>query len=390
MTLLRFVPAAAVLAAAAVAHAADPPDPAVARILAVGREGTGNSEAAAAWRDLVGRGPNAVFAALPHLDPDRPAASNWLRLAVQTVAEKERAAGRQLPADKLEAFVRDTGRSPDGRALAFTLLAKIDPAAPGRLLPAMLDDPSGGLRREAVASAIEKAQKDLDAGKKDEATAAFRTLFDKARDKDQVDDLAARLKKLGVETDVVGHYGFLTRWWVIGPFDNVGGKGFATAYPPETKVDLAAKPIGKDGKTELAWKPHTSAAPLGVIDLNKAVSKHMGAVGYAYTEIESPAERRVEFRIGTGGAVKVFLNGKLTFASPVYHNGHKMDQYTAPVTLAKGRNALLVKVCQNEQTDSWAQDWEFQLRVCDAIGGAVPLAVATPPADAAKAAAGGN
>ena len=36
-----------------------------------------------------------------------------------------------------------------------------------------------------------------------------------------------------------------------------------------------------------------------------------------------------------------------------------------------GTNVILLKICQNEQTESWAQDWEFQLRVCDGLGTAV-------------------
>jgi hypothetical protein len=31
----------------------------------------------------------------------------------------------------------------------------------------------------------------------------------------------------------------------------------------------------------------------------------------------------------------------------------------------------LLKICQNEQTEEWAQNWAFQFRVCDAIGTAV-------------------
>jgi hypothetical protein len=50
-----------------------------------------------------------------------------------------------------------------------------------------------------------------------------------------------------------------------------------------------------------------------------------------------------------------------------------MDQHVGRGTLKAGRNEILVKVCQNEQTDSWAQQWSFQLRVTDALGGAVAL-----------------
>jgi hypothetical protein len=31
----------------------------------------------------------------------------------------------------------------------------------------------------------------------------------------------------------------------------------------------------------------------------------------------------------------------------------------------------VVKVCQNEQTEPWAQNWAFQLRLCDATGKAI-------------------
>jgi hypothetical protein len=49
-----------------------------------------------------------------------------------------------------------------------------------------------------------------------------------------------------------------------------------------------------------------------------------------------------------------------------------MDQYRSPVLLQAGTNKILLKICQNEQTEDWAQDWEFQIRVCDASGTAVP------------------
>ena len=48
-----------------------------------------------------------------------------------------------------------------------------------------------------------------------------------------------------------------------------------------------------------------------------------------------------------------------------------MDQYVSTGVLKPGRNVILLKVCQNEQDQSWAQDWKFQLRVCDATGTAV-------------------
>jgi hypothetical protein len=48
-----------------------------------------------------------------------------------------------------------------------------------------------------------------------------------------------------------------------------------------------------------------------------------------------------------------------------------MDQYKLRCHLRRGANTILVKCCQNEQTESWTAEWEFQLRVCDSTGTAL-------------------
>ena len=78
-----------------------------------------------------------------------------------------------------------------------------------------------------------------------------------------------------------------------------------------------------------------------------------------------------DFRIGCINANKLWLNGALLTANQVYHSGMEVDQYVATAKLKKGRNLILVKVAQNEQEDSWAQRWQFQLRICDDIGTAL-------------------
>jgi hypothetical protein len=56
----------------------------------------------------------------------------------------------------------------------------------------------------------------------------------------------------------------------------------------------------------------------------------------------------------------------------------RMDQHVGAGVLHAGRNEILVKICQNEQTEDWAQSWSFQLRVCDASGVAVQLNAVAP------------
>jgi hypothetical protein len=108
-----------------------------------------------------------------------------------------------------------------------------------------------------------------------------------------------------------------------------------------------------------------------MVDLNAALGKNKGAAAYAYAEFVSDAERPVDVRIGSIVAIKVWVNGKLVDSRETYHSGTSIDQYIAHAVLQPGVNRILVKCCENEQTEQWAQDWQFQLRICDAVGTAV-------------------
>jgi hypothetical protein len=298
-------------------------------------------------------------------------AVNWLRAAVDALAEQALAAKKRLPAAELEKFIGETRHSGVARRLAYEWLCRVDPTAPSRFLPGMLNDPSRDLRRDAVDVVLRDAQEHFDL-----ATAAYRKAFAAARDKDQVERIAKQLKSLGVETSLAAHFGFIQKWLLLAPFENTNGVGFQAAYPPEKGIDLDRAYAGKKDAT-LRWVEHTTTDPYGLIDFNKAIGKHMGVTGYAYTVVQSPEERPVQLRACCNSALKIFLNGQEIFFREEYHHGFKMDQHVAHGTLRRGRNEILVKVCQNEQKDEWAQKWDFQLRVCDALGGAVPLTVVT-------------
>ena len=77
--------------------------------------------------------------------------------------------------------------------------------------------------------------------------------------------------------------------------------------------------------------------------------------------------------LASPNAIKLFVNDKEVYFKEEYHSGKKHDQHVANVTLKKGANELLVKVCQNDKSASWMKPWEFAARVCDATGGALPV-----------------
>jgi hypothetical protein len=355
----------------------------LSQIKAVSKEGAGNQEAGAAWKDLVSLGGDAILPTLAAMDDATPPAANWLRSAVNSLAEKETAAGKKLPTEPLEAFVKDRKHNPAARRLAYELLVEADAKTPDRLLPTMLDDPSIELRRDAVAVGLAKAEKLAGGAAKSE----YAKLFAAVRDDEQAKKIAAALEKHGGRADLVAQFGIVTKWVLAGPFDGPNASGFKTDYPPETKLDLTATYKGKGG-VQVKWKPFTvevdpkkyDLEEVGEVDLNKAIGKIKDTVAYAYTVVESDKERAVEIRYGCINASKLFLNGKQVFAREEYHHGENFDQYVARVTLKPGKNDLLLKVCQNDQKEPYAQVWQFKLRVCDATGGPVPVKV-VPPAN---------
>lgn len=339
-------------------------------IKSVGPEGKGNAQAAAAWKQLAAGRAASIPTILLALDDANPLAANYLRNAVETIAQRELQQGGKLPATELEAFLKETRHEPRARRLAFDLLARTDKTAPDRLIPGMLNDPSVELRRDAVQRLIAQGDKQFALQKQDDAKATFAAALAGARDDDQVQIIKKRLEGLGEKVDLPRHFGFLMTWQLVAPFDNTDKKGLNTVYPPEQGIDLNAEYEGKGGM-KIRWSTHTTDNEYGIVDVAKALSSFKGAVSYATTEFVSEKEQPVEFRLGTPNSWKVWLNGELLFSREEYHRGMSLDQYKMRGTLKPGRNVILIKVCQNEQKEEWAQRWQFQLRVCDATGTAV-------------------
>jgi len=335
----------------------------LAKVKAVGVKGEGHREAGAAAKVLAKSSPADLPVILGAMDGSSVLAENWLRGIAEAVANKQ---GGKLPVAELEKFLGQTKHSPRARRLAYELIASVDKSAEGRLIPTLLNDPSLELRRDAVALALADAAKVKVKGPR---MAAYRKAFTAARDNDQIKEAADKLKELGDSVDLPTHYGFLLTWQILGPFDNTGDKGWDIAYPPEIKVELKAKHSGLKG--EIGWKETTSKDDFGDVDLAKVLDKHKGAIAYAFTEFVSEKDQAVDLRLGCTNANKIWLNGEELTANHVYHAGREIDQYLAKGKMKKGKNAILLKICQNEQTEPWAQGWQFQLRVCDSIGTAI-------------------
>lgn len=344
----------------------------------VGPEGSGNVQAAAAWKKLAAGDTSSLVPILEAMDGANDLTLNWLRAAADTISGRVLSTNGSLPLADLGLFLQDTRHNPSARRLDFELLARIDAATTDRLLPGMLNDPSVEIRFDAVQKLIGQARQSLAASNKAGATLLFQQALGSARDVGQIKDISTNLVELGQTVDSLKLLGFQTEWKIIGPFDNADRKGFDAVYPPEQKMDVAAEYDGKTGKVK--WRDYVVTDEYGKVDLNQAYGKLKSVVAYATTDFVSERAQTAEVRLGCETSWKVWLNGKLVFGRDEYHYDSQIDQYKMPVQLQSGRNTILVKVCQNEQTEDWTVDWNLQLRVTDSLGTPIlPAAAMTSP-----------
>jgi hypothetical protein len=318
---------------------------------------------------VVKTGPEALLPILRASGKGNVVADNWLRLAANTITDDAVEAKKALPLAEVESYLKDTSHPAAARLLAFDVIQQADAAKAEEIEPTLLNDPSQELRRGAVQRLIKAAEGSVD------AKATLQKALDAARDEDQVKTIAESLDKLGVKVDLPKHFGFLMRWQIIGPFDNTNREGFAAVFPPEKEIKLNASYEGKpddQGKPRtVKWQAYETKHEYGKLDFNKPLGMLKQTTAYAYTTFNAPEAREAELRLGCKNGWKIWLNGELLFGRDEYHRGAQMDQYKLKCQLKRGENTILVKCCQNEQTENWTVEWEFQLRMCDSTGTAI-------------------
>ncbi len=156
----------------------------------------------------------------------------------------------------------------------------------------------------------------------------------------------------------------LGQWSYIGPFPNVNGQGFAAVYPPEQGVNLTQKFGGKNGE-EAVWKEGKfNDGEINNLALFKPENNVDSAV-YLYREIESDKARELPVSARQRRAtLTVWLNGE-KIVSENTARACTPDQTKAVLKLKKGKNALLLKVCQG------SGEWAFYFKASDGLPPAV-------------------
>jgi len=357
----------------------------LASVARTGPGGRGSIAARKATDRLARNGLELLPRLLEAMDTDNIVAANWYRIVYEQITRRELARDPvpDFPVSFLKTYITNPKRQGRVRRLVLDLVERLEPGTTASLVPGLLADPE--FRDDAVVAALARGDRAKQAGRNREASGEYRKAFRAARNSGQIGTAADRLKAVGQEVSIVAHMGFVTNWFLLGPFDAPGTTGFELVLPPEKQVaagvDLAATYTGKGGG-RIKWTRHHSGDRFGQSNLNGAIAAVKEAVGYAYTEVISPRKQSVQIRCGADDNITIWLNGKRVLRRLQWLNGTRLDRFRTTVTLKKGRNRMLVKVCQGPQHKNPAvpNNWSLQLRICDAGGGGVGVTSGLPAA----------
>jgi len=330
----------------------------------IAKDGVGNKTAVAVMPTLNRAHPAQLPMILQAFNGSSPLQRNWLMGAVNRIVEP---AETNLPKQAIQEYFTNHSNDDYGRLMAFELITRNDESTKKQMIPEMLTDPSLPLRHMAIADLIDQAEK-LDGDENKPAAVALLTkALENALDVNQIQAIAKLLEAKGSPVNLREVMGFVSKWQIVGSFDNTESKGFDVEYGPEGDLPVVnLKATYLDTVQDRArWIVTETDSDTGIFDFNKLIGEEHDQIVYAHTVFLSLLEGPAEVRIGTPNAHKIWLNGKLVMSNEIYHNSTAIDKFVSDVKLVRGRNQVLVKLCQNNQTQRWAQDWKFQLRFCD-------------------------
>jgi HEAT repeat protein len=221
------------------------------------------------------------------------------------------------------------------------------------VLPALrrcLSDPA--IRVEAVRSLAGLALRLAP----DQAADALREALSLGPPGDLIGPLVDRLKQRGEQVDPARAAGFVTTWWVAGPYP---GTAMDKVWPPEQGVQLD-QPLSL-GDADGRWQRHHTDDTQGRLELTALLAPHDNVTAYFYTEVTVDRAHDVMMRTGTDDALRGWLNGEVFvfFGEP---RGLQVDQDVATAHLQAGVNHILLKINQG------GGGWGGCLRLTDPDG----------------------
>ncbi len=166
--------------------------------------------------------------------------------------------------------------------------------------------------------------------------------------------------KMSTAKEYYAKTGTIKTWQGVGEFENISESGFnkdfgVVAHP---EPDYLFK--NKRG-ADVKWFDLKTAAVPAWLSLTYHFYTN-DALLYVQNFCNSPKEQEVQFRLGTSGSVKVWVNDQLLFSEAKERN-NDVDTYIFTAKLMKGYNRILMQIGTSEISSS-----NFLLRIADMDG----------------------
>jgi hypothetical protein len=167
-------------------------------------------------------------------------------------------------------------------------------------------------------------------------------------------------------------------WLLAGPFrverlsglENALDRDYLASSGMAPSGEASAAPLRIGSSASKLWREAEGGAEEGDgVDFIAELGPSAYSVAYAYREVDATSSREVLLELGSDDGVKVWINGAMVLANHV-RRALLPDEDSVVVSLAKGRNRVLVKVEQAEG------EWGFKLRFAPLGGDRGPAPVA--------------
>jgi FG-GAP-like repeat len=134
-------------------------------------------------------------------------------------------------------------------------------------------------------------------------------------------------------------------WYFIGGFASPDNNNFDAVFPPEKEIKLDAKYPTRVPNVQVSWQK--KEWPDGTVydflsSLPAGLQENIAS--YVYREIDCETAAEVPVSLGSDDTLTVWLNGQKLHSENV-GRGAAPDQAFVKLPLKKGKNALLMKIC---------------------------------------------
>ncbi len=146
----------------------------------------------------------------------------------------------------------------------------------------------------------------------------------------------------------------MTRYSIIGPFDNPDGKLLEKALSARKRRSGSTRcTTGKVGK--VAWKPLATSNEYGIVDIAKQINPYKGATMYLLAEFRfaQPRNRRIE--AGDAERLEDLAQRETALRPQRISPRQHVRSVSRPGPDACRPKHILLKICQDEEKEDWAQ-----------------------------------